>query len=182
VGDTDSADRPDRPDRPTLPAVTVSRSIATTPANLWAAISAPGNLEHAHPFCAQNPVIAWPGADARDEVHYLSGWIYRRQFTGWIDGIGYDLQIGSQGEHPSQVSWRITDGGSGRADLTITIHPRPIDQIPSLVQRPVQFAYVRPLLRRYLDSVVRGFEWWITTGEPVPKNQFGRHPWFSEHR
>lgn len=161
----------------------VSRSIAATPSDLWAAISAPGNLEHAHPFCARNPVGEWPGPHARDEVHYLSGWIYRRQFTDWIDGVGYDLTIGSPGEHPSQVSWRISDGEtSGRADLTIAIRPRPLDRIPILVQRPVQFAYVRPLLRNYLDSVVRGFGWWITSGEPVPKNQFGRHPWFSDRR
>ena len=169
-------------DAPCLPVVTVSRSIAASPTDLWAAISAPRNLENAHPFCAHNPVAAWPGPDSSDEVHYLSGWIYRRQFTDWTDGLGYDLLIGSDGEPPSRVSWRIIDGGSGRADLTITIRPSRFDRIPALAQRPVQFVYVRPLLRRYLTSVVRGFEWWVTTGEPVPNNQFGRHPWFSEHR
>ena len=178
LGDIDDS----TPGGPVLRTVTVSRSITASPGDLWAAISAPGNLGYAHPFCAKNPVTAWPGPDAVDEVHYLSGWIYRRQFTDWIDGVGYDLRIGSTGEQPSEVSWRITDGASGRADLTITIRPRPLDQIPRLAQRPVQFAYVRPLLRRYLDSVARGVEWWVTTGEPVAKNQFGRHPWFSEHR
>lgn len=168
--------------RPAQPAVTVSRPIAASPAEVWSAISRPGNLAYAHPFCAENPVTAWPGPGSRDEVHYLSGWIYERRFTDWIDGVGYDLRIGSRGEQPSEVSWRITADGAARADLTITIHPRRLDRIPGLAQRPVQFAYVRPLLRRYLTSVIRGFEWWVTTGEPVPNNQFGRHPWFSEQR
>jgi hypothetical protein len=26
---------------------------------------------------------------------------------------------------------------------------------------------------------VRGFEWYVTRGEPVPRNKFGKHPWFS---
>jgi hypothetical protein len=27
---------------------------------------------------------------------------------------------------------------------------------------------------------VRGFEWYATKGQPVPRNQFGTHPWFSK--
>ena len=30
-----------------------------------------------------------------------------------------------------------------------------------------------------LVMVTRGFEWYVTRGEPVPRNQFGPHPWFS---
>jgi len=38
---------------------------------------------------------------------------------------------------------------------------------------------VRPMLSKYLSSVVRGFEWYVIRGEPVPGNQFGSHRWFS---
>lgn len=166
-----------------VPTVKVSRSIAASAADLWAAISTPGNLEHSHPFCERNPVAVWPGRGARDEVHYLSGWVYRREFTNWIEGVGYDLLIGGEGERPSRVSWRIEpddSGDSGRSSLTITIQPRPLDRISTPLQRPVQLLYVRPLLRRYLRSVVRGVDWYVTTGQPVGSNQFGRHPWFSD--
>jgi len=27
---------------------------------------------------------------------------------------------------------------------------------------------------------VMGFEWYITTGERVPRDAFGKHPWFSK--
>ena len=53
--------------------VSVSRPIDAAPAEVWSAIAEPGNLEKCHPFCAANPVQAWPGERSRDEVRYLSG-------------------------------------------------------------------------------------------------------------
>jgi hypothetical protein len=88
--------------------VAVTHSIAAPRDRVWEAISMPGNLEHCHPFCAQNPVQVWPGEGARDEVHYLSGWVYERRFCRWIDGIGYDLEIGRRGGRSSFVSWRMS--------------------------------------------------------------------------
>jgi hypothetical protein len=96
--------------------ITVAGPIGAPAQKVWEVISAPGNLEACHPFCAKNPVAAWPGEDSRDSVHYLSGWVFERRFRR----------------------------------------------------------------RSYLLSVVGGFEWFVTRGEPVPRNQFGRHPWFSE--
>ncbi len=166
----------------TLPPVSRTRTIAADVGDVWTAIATPGSLEHAHPFCARNPVTRWPGPESCDEVHYLSGWIYHREFTDWADGAGYDLRIGSAGERPSLVSWRIAERGSASTNLTIKIRPRPLDRIPRLARRATHLGYVRPLLRRYLESVLRGHDWWITTGDPVTRNQFGRHPWFSDKR
>ena len=39
--------------------------------------------------------------------------------------------------------------------------------------------YLRPLITRYLDAVLKGFEVYITTGEVVRRNQFGSHYVFS---
>ena len=38
---------------------------------------------------------------------------------------------------------------------------------------------LRPQLRAYLQSVVKGIDWFLTHGEPVRRNQFGTHGWFS---
>ncbi|MBT8059449.1 MAG: hypothetical protein KJO33_07640 [Gammaproteobacteria bacterium] len=38
---------------------------------------------------------------------------------------------------------------------------------------------LRPLLEFYLESVVRGFEWYLLRREIVPRDQFGKHPWYS---
>ncbi len=43
----------------------------------------------------------------------------------------------------------------------------------------VTLLYIRPLLKKYLYSVVNGFEYYLQTGKPVSKNHFGAHPWFS---
>ena len=83
--------------------VAFDQPISAPAEKVWDAISMPGNLELCHPFCKKNPVEVWPGPDSRDEVHYLNGLIFERQFCGWIDGIGYDLNIGMRGGATSFV-------------------------------------------------------------------------------
>lgn len=162
--------------------VAVTQPIAASREAVWAAISMPGNLELCHPFCAQNPVTVWPGPGSRDEVHYLSGWVYERTFTRWIEGVGYDLEIGGRGEPTSDVSWRIDAVGPRDSTLTITVYPHLLQNLPAPVRWFPHAAYLRPLLKRYLSSVVRGFEWYVTQHQPVAHNQFGSHPWFSASR
>lgn len=159
--------------------VGVSQTIEVSQEALWQAISMPGNLEPCHPFCRSNPVSRWPGRESRDEVHYLNGLIYERRFCNWIQSTGYDLRIGQRGGPESFVSWRIAAAGAGRASLRIVVYPHVLQQIPPAVRWLPHLAKVRPMLKRYLTSVVRGFDWYLTRGEPVPRNQWGSHPWFS---
>lgn len=159
--------------------VTVERAIAAPAQVVWDAISMPGNLELCHPFCASNPVRVWPGSDSVDEVHYLSGWVYERRFRRWIDGIGYDLDIGRPGGGTSSVSWRIDAIDEQRCSLRIMVNPHILQTIPVVIRWIPHALRLRPMLERYLQSVVRGFEWYVTRGEPVPRDAFGKHPWFS---
>ena len=87
--------------------VAVSQPITAPAENVWDAISMPGNLELCHPFCATNPVEVWPGEGSVDQIHYLRGWVFERRFCRWIEGVGYDLNIGRRGGSSSFVSWRI---------------------------------------------------------------------------
>ncbi|NIS90391.1 MAG: hypothetical protein GTN98_09980 [Woeseiaceae bacterium] len=157
----------------------MEKTIAAPAREVWAAMSRPGNLELCHPFCASNPVQQWPGPESRDEVHYLSGWVYEREFRDWIEGEGYDLEIGRAGGGRSHVSWRITPIDEQHCMLGITVCPHALQDLPIVIRWIPHHFKVRPLLRRYLESVVRGFEWYVTKGEPVPRNAFGEHPWFS---
>ena len=116
---------------------------------------------------------------SQDEVHYLSGWVFARQFREWIEGVGYDLEIGRPGGSKSTVSWRITPIDEQSCKLRITVCPSALQGIPVVIRWLPHLLRVRPLLRQYLDSVVRGFEWYVTRKEAVPKNAFGTHPWFS---
>ena len=159
--------------------IAVEREIPAPAQDVWNAISRPGNLEHCHPFCASNPVKAWPGKDSRDTIHYLSGWTYERKFKEWIDGVGYDLEIGRPGGGQSTVSWRITPVDDNNCTLGITVRPGGVLKYPPVIRWVPFYLWLRPKLRSYLVSVVRGFEWYVTQGEPVPRNAFGTHPWFS---
>lgn len=159
--------------------VGATRALSVSNTRVWEAISTPGNLEFAHPFCESNPVSSWPGSGSRDEIHYLNGRVYERRFTNWIEGVGYDLEIGPPGGESSFVSWRIHPVDEETSRLEIVVCPYILEHQPVAVRWVPYLFVVRPRLRSYLSSVLRGFEWWITNNEAVPRNRFGRHPWFS---
>ena len=159
--------------------VGVTRAIDAPATEVWSAISMPGNLEPCHPFCARNPVREWPGVGSRDEVHYLNGRVYERRFTNWIEGEGYDLEIGESGGEESFVSWRIAPIGVARCSLAIVVYPYLLQRVPVAIRWLPHVARVRPLLTSFLTSVVQGFDWYVPRGEPVPRNHWGTHPWFS---
>ena len=159
--------------------VAASRLIEAPAERIWAVISSPGNLAHCHPFCKNNPVEKWPGKGSLDSVYYYSGWVYHRQFTDWFEGEGYDLVIGRKKGRKSKVSWRIRNIGASENKLTITVFPQGLQHLSIWVRWVPHFAYLRPMLKSYLTSVVKGFEWYITTAQPVKRNQFGSHKWFS---
>jgi len=159
--------------------VAVVRRIAAPAEKVWDAISMPGNLESCHPFCAENPVEVWPGSEARDQVKYLNGLVYERRFCRWIEGIGYDLHIGRRGGKSSFVSWRMQPSDLEHTSLRISVYPWVFQNLPVTIRWIPYFMRIRPLLRMYLASVIKGFEWYVTRNEPVPRKQFGSHPWFS---
>jgi len=159
--------------------VAAELQIAASAGKLWEAISMPGNLEHCHPFCEKNPVQVWPGEQSHDEILYLNGRVFERRFCRWIDGVGYDLEIAFRRGKASFVSWRIAPAGDQDSILRIAVYPHLLQDLPAAIRWPPHIFYIGPLLRTYLSSVVRGFEWYVIRGEPVPRNQFGSHPWFS---
>jgi hypothetical protein len=162
--------------------VAVAQSITAPAEKVWGAISMPGNLGPCHPFCAQNPVEEWPGEGSRDDVHYLSGEVYERRFCRWIDGVGYDLEIGRPGGSMSFVSWRIVPLDNQNCTLRNAVYEQTLQTVPLAIRWLPHFLYLGPRLRSYLSSVTRGFDWYVTRDEPVPRNQFGTHPWFSAPR
>ena len=127
--------------------VAAERMIAAPAQKVWAAISMPGNLELCHPFCASNPVQVWQGPDSRDEVHYLSGWVYERRFLRWRDGVGYDLEIGKRGGGKSFVSWRITPVDQDTCVLSITVYPNILQNWPN-VRKVVRNAVLADAVQR----------------------------------
>ena len=94
-------------------------------------------------------------------------------------GEGYTLLIGEEGGAQSYVVWTIEATQKGGSQLTITVHPYLLANLPSVVAFLPYRLWIRPKLQRYLRSVVGGFAHVASTGEAVPRNHFGRHSWFS---
>ena len=159
--------------------VSASRTIAVPAPKIWELISSPGALPLYHPFCEKNPVFAWAGADSHDEIHYFNGVVLARRFSDWYDDVGYDLEIGRKGGRTSFVSWRIAQVKERRSSIKITIYPHALQHVPTIARWLPHLVRLRPQLRSYLQSVVKGLDWFITQGQPVRRNQFGAHPWFS---
>ncbi len=160
--------------------VSVRQTIAAPRAEVWRVISAPGSLEDCHPFCTKNPVHEWDGARSRDEIHYLSGWMYERRFREWDEGRGYDLDTYRGDKLIASVSWRVTEIDDASSTLEITVYPHVLQTWPAIARWFAYWLRIKPYLRSYVRSVLMGFEWYITRGERVPRDAFGKHPWFSK--
>ena len=159
--------------------ISASATIDASPQQVWTTISTAGSLEGGHPFCADNTVSKWPGEGSVDAIRYLNGRAYERHFRGWHEGSGFDIELFHKGSELAWAIWRIAELGEGRSKLTITVYPNRLQRLPVVLRWAPHLFVVRPRLRSYLASVVNGYKWFIEKGEAVPRNQFGKHPWFS---
>ena len=149
------------------------------PGELWQLISEPGSLNKSHPFCKSNDVLKWEKQDHSDRLVYLNGLDYTRKFLTWNEGLGYTLFIGSAGGPQSYVVWEINSKERDKSELTITVYPYLLANLPFLIAYIPHIFWVRPRLKKYLNSVLAGYQFHLENGEEVPRNHFGKHPWFS---
>jgi len=160
--------------------ITVTREVRVGADRMWQAISTPGYLERCHPFCERNPVKRWPGDDAEDTIHYYGGRVVQRRFTEWFEGAGYDLVVAdTAGVEQASVRWRIKPGNDAGCRLSISLRFLALDHLPALIRWTSYRFMARPRMKRYLEAVVAGVAYYAEAGEPVARNQFGSHPWFS---
>ena len=145
--------------------------------DVWDVISSKGALELFHPYCAQNNVVSWN--DIRvDELVYLNDLVFVREFTSWNPTRGFELTIGKRGGKKSRVKWNIANSKSGCL-ISITVWPYKTSKIPKILYPLINNLIVRPRLKKYLNSVLMGLNFYLTNRVIVKKNQFGTHPWFS---
>ena len=146
--------------------------------NLWEVVSSPNYLNNVHPFCKENSIIKWKHDHHEDKILYLNEKTYIRKFVSWRPLKGYDLWIGDNNKDQSYVEWRLEKVGS-RSKLTITVYPFLLSAWPRIFSFLPYFLYINIKLKSYLFSVLSGIDWYIKENTPVPKNQFGKHSWFS---
>ena len=145
--------------------------------DVWKVISSKEALELFHPYCLRNKVISW-GDSKVDEIVYLNGMVFVREFTSWNPNHGFELTIGKRGGKKSKVRWEITKTNSGCL-ISITVIPYKSSKVPKVLYPLVSVFIVRPRLKRYLGYVLMGLNFYLTNKKVVKMNQFGSHPWFS---
>ena len=145
--------------------------------SVWKIISEPGNLNKVHPFCKSNKVVNWDKDNHEDILEYLNGVTLYRKFDKWDEGKGYELNIGRENGRKSKVIWKIT--GENKSKLKITVYPHVFSNRSRIIYFIIHALFINPGLKKYLSSVLRGYKWYLENKKPVPRNQFGRHKWFS---
>jgi hypothetical protein len=161
-------------------AVSVSHMIEAASDRVWQVISQPGQLTRYHPFCQATTVIKWPGVGAKDTVTYYSGVHYERDFVTWIEGVGFDIEVGPPPHKTARVEWRTTELGEHRSELAITVMPYLKADVSAPRKQTYQQRFFGDIIAQYLESVVLGVGHVGTVGEAVQKNQFGAHPIYSD--
>ena len=156
--------------------VSYSKDLEFPIEEVWSVISAPQNLENCHPFCKTNSTIEWHDQH-HDVLQYLNGRKFYREFLIWKPMEGYELIIGEKNEPKSYVIWELFEIERNRTKLKITVFPYLFAKTSKFL--PFFSFWIKPRLRRYLHSVISGFDYYLQTGKPVPRNYFGHHPWFS---
>ena len=146
---------------------------------VWNVISSPGHLNNFHPFCKENKVMECKNnIILKDQLIYLNDLNYYRTFTKWQPKIGYSLKIGSENAKQSDVKWEIIKNFEFTC-VKITVRPYVSNKIPKLLYPFFYYTIIRPKLKSYLKSVLKGLEYYLTYKKPVPRNEFGSHSWFT---
>ena len=81
----------------------------------------------------------------------------------------------------AQVIW-VIEGNDEISSLRVRINPEIRHYTPfknKFMQNLSWYLFVRPMLQRYINNVIKGFEYFVNTETEVKPNQFGKHAWFS---
>ena len=145
---------------------------------LWKVISLPSNLDLFHPFCKKNTVIIWSKENSIDQIEYLNGLIFQREFFEWEENKGYKLHIHQIGKPKSRVEWKI-NGDNYKSIINISVSPYLFNSGGKYLSVLPYYLITRPFLLSYLESVTSGLKYYLEQGKTVKKNQYGKHLWFS---
>ena len=158
--------------------ISSEKSISCNINALWKVVSLPSNLNLFHPFCKENKVIKWSKENSIDQIEYLNGLIFKREFSEWKENKGYKLYIHQIGKPKSRVEWKIR-GDNYNSIINISVSPYLFNSGNKYLNVLPYYLVTRPFLLSYLNSVTSGLKYYLEQGKTVTKNQYGKHIWFS---
>jgi Polyketide cyclase / dehydrase and lipid transport len=156
--------------------VSGSRCINAPVTRVWDVLSAPGQLSKYHPYCESNRVMGWPGVGSRDGVRYYSGLYFERDFVGWREGRGYDVQVGPPPRKSCLVTWDVGTKDADSCEIIIVVRPILESRLDDDIKRRFVTAHFGNGILIYLEDLLRGLDQFVTTGREVRRKQYGPHP------
>jgi len=154
---------------------TERRRVAVPATEAWAMMARPGYLEDSHPFCLRNTVRSWPGVGSWDTVHYYNGKALHREFVRWVDGAGYTVNVRKDDNTiVAVVEFAVTGERGGSACTMSTAVRLPTrGGVANLASMLLWKIKLESAARFYFSAVLKGFEYFLTTGNRVRREQFG---------
>lgn len=156
--------------------------VINAPANqVWDLLSSPGHLAKVHAFAKSSSAVKWPGKGSVDRLEYYGGFSVERRFVRWLPGQGYDLTVHElpAGNEVAQVSFRIRPLSKAKSELVITERYQYPAQLTTDQRTEVFKTELQPGINRYFSSLENGINYYLTTHQPVVRNQFGEFPPYS---
>ena len=129
-------------------------------------------------FVKKNTVIKWSKENSIDQIEYLNGLIFQREFFEWEENKGYKLYIHQIGKPKSRVDWKIK-GDIYKSIINISVSPYLFNNGNKYLNVLPYYLVTRPFLLSYLESVTSGLKYYLEQGKTVTKNQYEKHIWFS---
>lgn len=146
---------------------------------VWKQMIEPASTHIWHPFVKENSCEKWHGTGSKDKITYYNGITFDREIVDWIEGTGFDLDVGENGIVNGKAVWRITPIDDNNCNLDVTTYLRVLDKFPLPIRWTLHHLKVKPSFQKYLKLALKGFAFHATTGERTKRNQFGPHPLFS---
>ena len=82
----------------------------------------------------------------------------------------------------SFARWRIEESASGACSFSIEVTSYIRNEVSSEDRSRYETTVIKAAIPPYLDAVVQGVAYYVETGEPVIRNQFGAHKIYSPSR
>ena len=166
--------------------IKVTIELKATLQDCWNIITIKNHLELFHPFILNHFGERLLSVGDKDNIVYMNNLHFTREVISISEpkvdadseSCGYNLLVGRKKK--SLVKWKIKNNLSGGVDLSITIFPHTVSSYNKITKFFVFNFYIKPHIRKYLNSVTQGLKYYIETKEIVEKDQFGKHKWFSQ--
>ena len=145
---------------------------------VWTLLSKTSHLELVHPFCKSHKKLVWDDKSKIDQLTYINGLTYERNFYNFEKNKGFKLMIGKKKGKKSRVEWSLKPIND-KTHLSIKVTPYISEKYHLITYNFLLIFYILPLLKKYLNSVTKGTKYYLEEGLSVKQNQFGKHKWFS---